>query len=317
MLWIPERDVRRAVEPDRLIAAIAEAFIALARGEIVNPPQTRIDDAARASNYVAFPAYLPGRNAYAVKVLGANERNPARGLPFIHALNVLLDAEEARPVAIIESGYLTGCRTAATSAVALRALGGDGGTLGVLGTGLQARLHLEFLPRVRRFDRLLVCSPSGAHERAAALAASLGAAPATSVDELVAASDVLVTATNAARPLFAAAQLRDGARVLVVGKFRPGATEVPVELTERVATLLIDQPARFLAHWRRGAASDLSPAALARIAVLGELLAAPPSHPAARCPCLFISEGMAMEDAVASLLVHERALELGLGTHLA
>jgi len=317
MLWLCERDVRRLIDRDALIAAVADAFRDLARGAVVNPPQTRIDDVARRSNFVAFPSYIADRGIYAVKVLGASERNPGDGLPFIHAVNVLVDAEHARPVAIIDAGFLTGCRTAATSAVALQMLRpGRGGTLGLLGTGLQARAHLEFLPRVRQFARILVCSPSGVRARAETLAAQAGAPveAASSVADVLAQSDVVLTATHAGTPLFAAEAVRPECCVLVVGKFRPGATEVPPGLVARAGTVVVDQPARFLSHWQERDGDGLPADALARIRSLGDILVAG-TAPAAGLS-VFFSEGMAMEDAVASQLIYDRAVAAGLGARL-
>jgi len=126
VLWLSEEDVETLVEPLALVDAIERAFVAFHHGVLANPQQTRIDDTARGANYVAFPSYWADRDLFCVKVLAGIDANRSRGLPFLHSINVLVDAATGVPAAVIASAGLTGWRTAATSGVALRHLGRSG-----------------------------------------------------------------------------------------------------------------------------------------------------------------------------------------------
>src|SRR5207247_9174863 len=87
--------------------------------------------------------------------------NPARGLPTVTSIYVLSDYETGAPLAIMDGSYLTAIRTAAGSACATRHLARpDARTLGVFGTGVQARFHVETIRRVRALERVLVSGSS-------------------------------------------------------------------------------------------------------------------------------------------------------------
>ena len=75
--------------------------------------------------------------------------NPARGLSYIQGLFVMSEDATGQPVAIMDSKWVTGNRTAAASAVAAKHLARKGArTLAILGCGLQGRKNLEALKAV-------------------------------------------------------------------------------------------------------------------------------------------------------------------------
>jgi ornithine cyclodeaminase/alanine dehydrogenase-like protein (mu-crystallin family) len=233
VLFLSESDVEAALEPRALVAALSQAFVDLARDKAVNPRELRIDDHERRANFVAFPAYAPTLGAYAVKVLSGHHGNPPRGLPFIHAVVVLIDPADGRIVAVMAARGLTAMRTAATSALATKLLARPGSSrLAVIGTGVQARAHLMLFARVIDIAQITVCSSSGASDRARRLADEVGAAlnrqvhTTAAIADAVAAADIVVTCTHAPEPLFGPEVLAHDAHLSVVGGFRPGDTEV-------------------------------------------------------------------------------------------
>ena len=326
MLWLSESDVESVLDPGLLVTGIEEVFTLYGRGKAVNPRETRIDDYDLPANFVAFPAYIPTMHSFAVKVLAGNDRNPERGLPFIHAVIVLLDTKTGVALAIMEARYLTACRTAATSAVATKFLAKPDATrLGILGTGIQGRLHLEVLPLTRAFDTVHICSPSGGTNRAEAMAekadTAFGGRPRVvacgSVADVVRGAGVLVTATNARVPLFEDDLIVGDCHVNVIGCFRPGAMEIPPQLMSRARSVVADQVERFRDHWGSEATLEFDRRALNVVTSLAEAIARDRTKPAPGGLSLFMSEGMAMEDAIAARLVYERAIEAGVGQKLA
>lgn len=312
MLWLSEADVSALLDHRALVDAIEEGFRALEAGATINPHETRIDVASPRSNFTTFPALATESGVFSVKVLSASDARVARGEPLIDALVVAVDADSGRPLAIMGARYLTAARTAATTAVALRSLmPGEGGTLGIVGTGIQARLHLDMLPLVRRVDRVLVASPSGAEERAEALAAEARLrwgvrAEAAAVADTVRGADLLVTATNRCEPLADERDFAASRFIAVIGSMRPEACEIPVEVLSG-ANVVADWPERFCAHW-----PGLDEGLRARIRSLGKALDM--ELDAGRT--VFLSGGMAFEDGVAAELVLRRALAEGGGTVL-
>jgi ornithine cyclodeaminase/alanine dehydrogenase-like protein (mu-crystallin family) len=305
------------LEPPALIEAIEQGVRELEAGSTINPRETRIDVASPRSNFTTFPALATRRGVFSVKILSASDARIARGLPLIEALVVAVDAESGNPLAIMGARHLTAARTAATTAVALKHLApGRGGTLGIVGTGIQARLHLDMLPLVRRFDHMLVASPSGAGDRAEALAAAARhrwgvPTEVAGVRETVRAADFLVTATNRREPLAEESDFDASRFIAVIGSMRPGACEIPIEMLAD-ANVVADWPERFCAHWTgRGLSADF----LAAVRPLGQMLDVEPAVGGRRS--VFLSGGMAFEDGVAAELLLRRALAEGRGTVLA
>ena len=104
-------------------------------------------------------AQWPSREALGAKIVSVFRGNAARGLPTVTSIYVLSDYATGAPLAIMDGGYLTAIRTAAGSAVATRALArADAHTLGVFGTGVQARFHVETIRRVRALSNACWCA---------------------------------------------------------------------------------------------------------------------------------------------------------------
>src|SRR5262249_46703140 len=114
-----------------------------------------------------MPSAVAAPRALGAKIVSVFRGNAARGLPTVTSIYVLSDYTTGVPLAIMDGGYLTAIRTAAGSAVATRFLArADARTLGVFGTGVQARFHVETLRRVRGLEHVIVCGTSEAKARA-------------------------------------------------------------------------------------------------------------------------------------------------------
>lgn len=153
MLHLTEDDVR-CLDPATVITAVEEGF----RHRyplVVMPPRTHLN--VNAGIFLVMPCYDPDHDLLGMKLITV-QNDPAGPGELIHATYLLLDPATATPRLQISANYLTDLRTAATSAVATRHLAReDTKTLGVFGTGRQARAHLRILPLVRTFENFLVC----------------------------------------------------------------------------------------------------------------------------------------------------------------
>src|SRR5204862_597335 len=110
-----------------------------------------------------MPAYVPPESlgAKLVTVFGSNA---ARGLPSHLASIVLLDHETGALRALLDGRFITEARTAAVSAVSSRLLARkSASSLAIIGSGVQARSHLDALSRVHALKQVAVWSPNAAH----------------------------------------------------------------------------------------------------------------------------------------------------------
>lgn len=181
-----------------------------------------------------------GSSGVGVKLVTLTERNPARGLPLIHALYALFDAQTQAPRLLVDGAALTATRTAAVSALATRHLARPAAhRLVIFGAGVQARAHLEAMPVVRPIDEVVVVTRgqeagealvAGAVERG--LRASLGSPDAVSN------ADVVCTCTTASEPVFEGSMLAAGAHVNAVGAYRPDTRELDTETIRRARVVV-------------------------------------------------------------------------------
>jgi ornithine cyclodeaminase/alanine dehydrogenase-like protein (mu-crystallin family) len=306
MTPLTEDEVRRRLDPARVIAAIENAFCDRFPSTVM-PTRTHLN--LQDGIFLAMPCYDRAGHSLGMKLVVVQEK-PIRPEDGIQATYMLLDPATGHPRLLIPANYLTDLRTAATSAVATKALAQeDAKTLGVFGTGRQARAHIEVMPLARRFERVLVCGKDARQTRefAKKMSALVGS-PVECVDAetCAAESDVICTCTTSQKPLFDGRRLRPGTHLNLVGAFQPQAREVD-EITVQRSRVVVDTYDGALAE-----AGDLlipmRHGLIARdhiAADLHELLSGKkPGRMTAADITLFKSVGCALEDLVtAELLV--------------
>ena len=221
----------------------------------------------------------------------------------------------------MEASALTAIRTAAASVVATQALARPGSsTLAILGTGEEARSHIDAFQAVRPFERVIVWgrNPHAARE-CAEYALGAGCAHvevASSVAAAAAAADVICTVTGAPTAILLGRDVRKGTHLCLVGASIPSSREVDDDLVAG---------SRFFVDYRGSAlaqAGELLDAIKAgRVTeshILGEigdvLSGAVPGRLADDDVTVYKSLGVAAQDLVSALVVYRHALERGLGT---
>jgi ornithine cyclodeaminase/alanine dehydrogenase-like protein (mu-crystallin family) len=268
---------------------------------------------------LAMPCAVAEPRALGAKIVSVFRGNPGRGLPTVSSIYVLSDYDTGLPLAIMDGGYLTGVRTAAGSAVATRELARpDARTLGVFGTGVQARFHVETIRRVRTLERVLVSgtSPDKARQFADWVAQTTGLAAQPAAPEQTSAADIVAACTTSPTPVVVDEAVRDGAHVNAVGAFTPSTRELPTALVAR-ARVYVDTRAGALAE-----AGDLRLAAEQSdfdvsnvVGELGEvLLGKAPGRRDAQAVTIYKSVGAAFLDAVTARLALDQAGTNAVGT---
>ena len=158
---IEESTLRAAITPEVAVAAMREAFRADGEGRAHVPAVINLDVPAHRGEFHVKTALIDGVPHVAVKIASGFYDNPARGLPSGSGLMAVFDATTGLPVALLlDNGFLTDIRTGAAGALAADVLAPrEFATLGVLGSGLQARYQVACLRVVRTFTRLVAWSP--------------------------------------------------------------------------------------------------------------------------------------------------------------
>ncbi|MGZ4290731.1 MAG: ornithine cyclodeaminase family protein [Gaiellaceae bacterium] len=307
---LDEEDVRRLLPMADCIDLMADALGALARGEVHNPLRFVTRPPGDRSLMGLMPAHRGGNAPlWSLKALTIFPGNSARGLDSHQGFVALFDGETGAPTALMNAGGITAVRTAAVSGLATRLLARDDvRTLAILGTGTQARSHLDAMNAVRSFERTLVWSASGR---------SLdGAESVATAEEAVREADVLVTVTSLAEPVVRREWLKPGVHVNAVGSSIPTARELDSQ-TIADAALFVDrrestlnESGDFLIPQREGL---VGPEHIR--AELGELIVgSAEGRRTAEEITVFKSLGLAVEDLAAAEHVLARAEAENAGT---
>jgi ornithine cyclodeaminase/alanine dehydrogenase-like protein (mu-crystallin family) len=294
-LFLNEEQVRKHLQMADFIPAMEKALIDFSAGKVTQPVRSVIKVYPPGGFLGLMPALTP--EGLGLKAVTFFPSNAERGIPTHMATFFLVDPQTGTPLAIMDGRLITEMRTAAVSAAATKLLAPpDAKILAILGSGVQARSHVEALSLVRQFEEIRVWSPT--REHAEQFAREIGAT-ATSAEEAVRGGDVVVTATNSKAPVLKGSWLKPGCHVNAIGACRPDWRELDDEAMSNL--VFVDS--------REGAAAESGDVMLsgAKIyAELGEALAGK-VPPRANEITIFKSLGMAVEDIAAAMLVYRSA----------
>jgi ornithine cyclodeaminase/alanine dehydrogenase-like protein (mu-crystallin family) len=289
--FLDEDEVRKHLQMEALIPAMEKALIDFSAGKVTQPVRSVIAVDPPGGFFGMMPALADGLG---LKIVTFYPTNAQRGIPTHMATIFLVDPETGAPLAVMDGRLITEMRTAAVSAAATKLLAPpDAKVLAILGSGVQARSHVEALRLVGNFEEIRVWSRTPA--QAERFAEEIGA-KAMSTASAVRDADVIVTVTSSKMSILQGAWLKPGCHVNAVGACRPDWRELDDDAMANV--VFVDS--------REGATKESGDVILsgAKIyAEIGEALAGKvPSR--ANETTVFKSLGMAVEDIAAAMLVY-------------
>lgn len=343
---LTESDVHSVLKMDELIETMAAALARFSNRAVDQPVRTTIPIAQDAF-FWSMPAFARGQShgstsgaagrpsgqdqsraaagdgaALGTKLVTLYASNIARGLPSHLASIILLDPETGALKALLDGRYITEARTAAVSAVSSRLLARrTSKSLAIIGSGVQARSHLDALSRVHALSQVTVWSPNKRHrdQFVAAMQSSVATklAAAEHAGEAVVGADIIVLVTSSPTPVLESGWVKPGAHIIGVGACRPNLREIDPELMAR-ARVFVDSREAALVE-----SGDVVMGIAERrfgpqhiVAELGEVVAGATGRRNDTEITVFKSLGMAIEDVIAADLVYRRAREKGIGLEL-
>ena len=243
---VEEPSLRSVVTPERAVAAMREAFAADGNGRTHVPPVINLDVPEARGEFHIKTARIAGVPHIAVKVASGFYDNPAKGLPSGSGLMAVFDAQTGLPAALLlDNGFLTDIRTGAAGAIAADYLARKSiATVGVIGSGIQARFQVQCLRVVRPFTRIVAWSPTREHLEAYSSrmrAEGFDVEAASSARDVCRAADVLITATPSREPFVRCEWLRPGTHVTALGSDSPGKQELDADCLLRADLVVCDR----------------------------------------------------------------------------
>jgi thiomorpholine-carboxylate dehydrogenase len=244
-----------------------------------------------------FVGIMPAvaENGMGAKFVCFFPKNAGTGLPTHHAMIMLFDPDNGRPLAFMDGRLITEMRTAAVSAAVTKYLAPESSkVLALLGSGVQALAHLRALRQVCRFDEVRVWSRSQDH---AQRFAALHGARAAALEAAVKGADVIVTATSAQEPILKGEWLKPGAHVNAVGSALPTWRELDDVAMHNI--LVVDS--------REAALKEAGDVILSRAPIYAEAgeVFSGSKVPPRLATTVFKSVGLAVEDIVTARLVYD------------
>jgi ornithine cyclodeaminase/alanine dehydrogenase-like protein (mu-crystallin family) len=222
----------------KCIELMRDALVSLARGQVLLPlrPVLRIPETRNV--YALMPAYSKALNAIGTKLITVFPDNHGTEFDSHQGAVILIDGERGNLKALMDAASITAIRTAAVSGVATELLARrDATTLAVLGSGVQARTHIDAMLAVRPFTNVLVWSRNADHARALVAGVGQGRDVTLEVvrdaESAVRRADVICTVTASPKPVLHGEWLRPGSHVNAVGASLPTTRELDSDAVRR------------------------------------------------------------------------------------
>lgn len=306
-----------------LVSTMADALARFSAGEVLQPVRSVMLVGPTRAFFGLMPAYVPSPPRLGAKLVTVFNGNAARGLPSHLATILLLDPETGALLALMDGRYITEMRTAAVSAVSVQQLAPRRPVaLAIIGSGVQARSHLEAFAEMIPLTEVRVWSPQPAsreqfaQEYAAEIPFPLSATK--TAEDAVRGADLVVLATSSPTPVLDERWVKPGAHVVSVGACRPDQREMDPLLLTR-ARVYVDSRAAALVE-SGDIVLGVQEGYFQPGQIRGELgeviLGRVEGRNTDADVTVFKSLGMAVEDVTAADFVFRRALESGTGADL-
>lgn len=246
MTQVYELDQIKAVCSSLDFSATIEAgFAAYSRGEVIVPPVGELSfEQPPGDTHIKY-GYITGDEIFVIKIASGFYDNPKLGLPSNSGLMLVFSQQTGSLQAVLlDEGYLTDVRTAVAGQVAARYLAPrEVNTIGVFGTGIQARMQVEYLASVTDCRKVVAWGRSDetlqAYKKdmqAAGFEVGLTSDPA----EVAAACNLLVTATPAQQPFLSVDMIQPGTHITAMGSDTSYKQELDSRILEKADLVVAD-----------------------------------------------------------------------------
>jgi len=324
-LLLTDEEVKKLLSMEEVMKVVEQAFKEKGLKRVQMPAKIYLFYKKYNGDLRAMPSYLESLDISAVKVVNVHPDNRTKyNLPTVMAVILLIDPKTGGPLAIMGGSTITDMRTGASGGIAAKLLAKkDTKTVGLVGAGAQARTQLMSLLEI--YDQLEVKVWSRSKETVGSFVAEMGPRykrackiiPVDTVEKVVKGADIVVTATPSRKPIVLKQMISSGTHFNCIGADAPGKEEIdPAILKE--AKIVIDD-------WEQASHSGeinvpFSQGIINKENVwadIGEVVAGlKPGRQKDNEITVFISTGLAVQDAVTAKLAYDKAVEKKIGRTL-
>jgi ornithine cyclodeaminase len=238
--------IKAALPSVDLMAEIEHGFVAYSQGRSVVPPVGELVLEDPPGEVHIKYGYLKGDDYYVIKIASGFYGNVALGLPTSNGMMLMFSQKTGQPVAaMLDEGYLTDVRTAVAGAIAAKYLAPKKvKRIGIIGTGMQAKLQLEYLMPVTDCRDVVVWGRSTekcANYREHVEALGFNVTATTDADEVLRTCNLIVTTTPAESPLLENVDLlQPGTHITAMGSDTHTKQELAADLLAKADLVVAD-----------------------------------------------------------------------------
>jgi ornithine cyclodeaminase/alanine dehydrogenase-like protein (mu-crystallin family) len=321
VLIVNQSEVSQLLPMEECMEVVKEALGALARGKVILPLRPVMWLPEKVGALGMMPAYADELQIMGLKVVSVFPGNHGTQYDSHMGAVMIFETQHGQPLAIMDATEITAIRTAAASGVATRLLAReDAGDLAILGSGTQARSHLEAMLLCRTIRRVRVWSRNQQHAVEFAARESrrhqIKVEPIATVKAAVEGADLICTTTSSPEPILLGTHLSSGTHINAVGSSVPFSRELDTPAVVR-SRLFVDrrestlnEAGDFLIPKKEGALGENHIQGEIGEVVIGKI-------PGRKTPgeiTLFKSLGLAIEDIASAAHIYRKALGKGIGT---
>ena len=252
-------EIKRLIDVPKLIQAIEDGFVLYSEDKVVVPPVGFLRfEQPPGSVHIKY-GFVKNDDVYVLKMASGFGDNAALGLPVADGLILVFSQKTGHlELILLDKAWLTDMRTAAAGAVAAKHLAAKNiDHIGIVGTGVQARMQLELLKGVvdcqscfiwgrdaKKVQRMI----EDLQAQESIQAWGLDVKAATEIDELVSQCRLIVTTTSATAPLVRADQVQKGTHITAMGSDDHGKQELEAELLAKADRVVADSVSQCVDH---------------------------------------------------------------------
>lgn len=252
-------EIKRLIDVPKMIQAIEDGFVLLSEDKVVVPPVGFMHfDEPPGDVHIKY-GFVKNDDVYVLKMASGFYNNAELGVSVADGLILVFNQKTGHlKMILLDKAWLTDMRTAAAGAVAARHLAAKSITsIGIVGTGVQARMQLELLKDVVDCKSCLIWGRDA--NKVSATIADLKASKAiqdwglelnaaSDIDELVSNCNLIVTTTSAKEPLIRAEHLQPGTHITAMGSDDHGKQELAAEVLAKADLVIADSISQCVDH---------------------------------------------------------------------
>ena len=240
-----KEQILKTLKNINLLESIEKGFVEYSRGNSVVPPVGELlFDEPPGDVHIKY-GYIKNQDNYVVKIASGFSKNNKAGLSSSHGVMVMFDKNTGYLKCVLhDEGYLTNVRTAVAGSICAKYLApSDINTIGIIGTGIQARMQLEYLKMVTDCREVLVLGRN--KEKISKYIEDMKSHGfniniASNSKELSENSNLIVTTTNANESLIYKDDIKEGTHITAVGSDTPEKRELDPEILSIADTVVVD-----------------------------------------------------------------------------